>query len=206
MRKIFLVVLLLAVIMVIAVPQIVLAGNHNNSAHDDSGEHGDSDHGAVARFNLRLTGSEQVPAVNATSSGHARLRLVDNNTLLFSLVVCNIANVTHSHIHVGAEGANGPIVVPLFDEPTYPFSVIHGCATLAAGVRTPSDLLPQSGAGINTWNDFLNALLTNHTYINVHTTAHPGGEIRGQLILKGGLSHDRDGAEHVEHDDADDDE
>ncbi len=181
MRKKLLVVLLLAVIMVIAVPQIVLAGNHNN-VHGDSGEHGDSDHGAVATFNLRLIGSEQVPAVNET------------------------ANVTHSHIHVGAAGANGPIVVPLFDEPTYPFSVTHGCATLAAGVRTPSDLLQQSGAGINTWNDFLNALLTNHTYINVHTTAHPGGEIRGQLILKGGLGHDRDEAGHVEHDDADDDE
>ena len=205
MRKRLLVVLLLAVIMVIAVPQIVLAGNHNN-AHDGSGEHGDSDHGAGAMFNMRLTGSEQVPVVNETSFGHAKLRLVDNNTLLFSLVVCNIANVTHSHIHVGAAGANGPIVVPLFDEPAFPFSVTHGCATLAAGVRTPSDLLQQSGAGINTWNDFLNALLTNHTYINVHTTAHPGGEIRGQLILKGGFGHDRDEAGRVEHDDADDDE
>src|SRR5213593_47798 len=205
MGKRLLVFLLLAVIMVIAVAHIVLACNDNN-AHADSREHGDWGHGAVARFNLRLTGSEQVPVVNETSFGHAKLRLVDNNTLLFSLIVCNIANVTHSHIHVGAAGANGPIVVPLFDEPTYPFSVTHGCATLSAGVRTPSDLLQQSGAGINTWNDFLNALLTNPTYINVHTTAHPGGEIRGQLILKSGLGHDRDEAGHVEHDDADDDE
>ena len=62
MRRKLLVVLLLAVIMVIAVPQIVLARNHSN-AHDDSGEHGDSDHGAIAVFNVRLTGSEQVPAV-----------------------------------------------------------------------------------------------------------------------------------------------
>jgi len=41
---------------------------------------------------------------------------------------------------------------------------------------------------------------------SLHTTAHPGGEIRGQLILKAGLGHDRDEAGHVEHDDADDDE
>jgi hypothetical protein len=204
MRKI-LVIILLGIIALIAVPQIVLAGSHDD--HDDLGGHRSPDHElGVSRFNLRLTGSEQAPAVNETSFGHARLRLVDNNTLLFSLVVCNIANVTHAHIHFGSAGANGPIVVPLFDEANYPFSVTHGCATLAAGVRTPSDLLQQSGAGINTWNDFLNALLTNHTYINVHTTAHPGGEIRGQLILRGGLGHDRDGAGHIEHDDADDDE
>src|SRR5262249_29111208 len=122
----------------------------------------------------------------------------------FSLVVCNIANVTHAHIHAGAVGENGPVVVPMFDEPAHPFSVTHGCAVLAAGIRTPSDLMQQSGAGINTWSDFLNALLTNHTYINVHTTAHPGGEIRGQLILKTGLGHDRDHDDRLEHNDADD--
>jgi|SRR5215467_2287368 len=202
MRKL-LVVILLGIIALIVVPQIVMAANHNEGRVESS-EHDDRDNGAIASFNVRLVGSNQVPAVNATSFGHARLRLMDNNTLLFSLVVCNIANVTHAHIHVGAAGENGPVVVPFFDEPAYPFSVTHGCATLAAGVRTPSDLMPQPGAGINNWNDFLNALLTNHTYVNVHTTAHPGGELRGQLILKTGPGHDRDHDDRLEQDDADD--
>ncbi len=203
MRKL-LVALLLGIIVLVAIPQIVMAGSHGSHHDVETDDHEDGAHGAIASFNLRLSGSEQVPAVNGTSFGHAKLRLVDNNTLLFSLVVCDIANVTRAHIHVGAAGANGPVVVPLFEEAAYPFSITHGCAVLSAGVRTPSDFTPQSGAGINSWNDFLNALLTNHTYINVHTTSHPGGEIRGQLILKTGFGHDRDDTEHVESDDADD--
>src|SRR6266705_2796088 len=57
---------------------------------------------------------EQFTKKNETSFGHAKLRLVDNNTLLFSLFVCNIANVTYSNIFVVLTGANGPIVVSLF--------------------------------------------------------------------------------------------
>ena len=36
--------------------------------------------------------------------------------------------------------------------------------------------------GINSCEDFEQALLLNNTYVNVHSTANPGGEIRGQLI------------------------
>jgi hypothetical protein len=106
----------------------------------------------------------------------------DNSTLSFEVVVCNIANVIASHIHVGAAGTNGPVVLPFYGSPSPPFNSTKGCDTLAEGTRTSANLVARPDAGINTWTDFINALIAGNTYVNVHTTAHTGGEIRGQLV------------------------
>jgi hypothetical protein len=209
MRKL-LVLLLIAVIAVVAVPQIAVARDHGgiSVAHDhgQGHSHGNSDDNGNqevnASFRVRLEGNQQSPQVNTTGFGFARITLIDNTTLRFSLTVCDIANVTLAHIHVGASGTNGPPVVPFFDETKYPFSVTHGCALLAAGIRTPSDLILRPEAGINNWNDFVHALLTNNTYVNVHTAANPLGEIRGQLILRHPIDHDRDQGHEIEQGDA----
>ncbi len=66
--------------------------------------------------------------------------------------------------------------------PSPPFNSTKGCDTLAEGTRTSANLQTQPGKGINTWSDFINALVSGNTYVNVHTTAHTGGEIRGQLV------------------------
>ena len=202
--------LLLATLAMLALPHLALAGEHtqnmsqnhssetndvhegSNSDHNQAGKQQHEDEGVNASFQVRLVGSQQVKAVSTIAFGFAKIELIGNTTLEFSLVVCDIANVTHAHIHVGAAGTNGPIVIHFFDEPTYPFSVTDGCETLAAGIRTPSDLTTASEAGINNWNNFVHALLTNNTYVNVHTTANPNGEIRGQLILHAEHEQDHD--------------
>src|SRR5437588_4910463 len=71
--------------------------------------------------------------------------------------------------------------LPFFGSST-PFNSTRGCDTLAEGTRTPDKLVARPDAGINTWTDFINALIAGNTYVNVHTTAHTGGEIRGQLV------------------------
>jgi hypothetical protein len=38
--------------------------------------------------------------------------------------------------------------------------------------------------GIRSFEDFLQAVLGENTYVNVHTVVNPGGEVRGQLLLK----------------------
>lgn len=168
--------------MLIAFPQVVFAHEHGDDAsdHDSGHEHQHSE--IEARFHIRLTGDQQVPVVNTTAFGFATVRLIDNTTLQFRVVVCDISNVILSHIHAGAAGANGPIVIHFFDQPSSPFSSPDGCATLVQGTRGPSDLVPNANAGINNWNDFVHALLAGNTYVNVHTTAHPGGELRGQIV------------------------
>ena len=208
--------LLLATLLILALPQVALARDHQDASHshdsdtkDDQRGHGDNDHSEArdhehedeevqASFHIRLEGSQQVSPVDTAAFGFAKIQLVDNTTLEFRVVVCDIANVTHSHIHVGASGTNGPIIIHFFDNTTSPFSSTDGCATLAEGTRTPSDLMP--AGGINTWNDFVHALETNDTYVNVHTTANPGGEIRGQIIPH--AEGDRDQNEQVEQGDA----
>ncbi len=156
----------------------MLAGLPHIVSADDQGQN----EGLQTQFEIRLTGDQQVPPVSTAAFGFAEVQLSsDRNTLEFQVVVCNIANVVASHIHVGAAGTNGPVVIPFFGSPSLPFSSTEGCSTLAEGTRTSADVNPLAGIS---WNDFITALVAGNTYVNVHTTAHPGGEIRGQLVAE----------------------
>ena len=174
--------LLLATLgMLAALPHIATADDQGS----DDGTHHPTDHETLVTFHIRLTGDQQSPPVTTTAFGFAEVRLFQNGTssaIEFRVIVCNITNVTHSHIHVGAIGTNGNIIVHFFDQPSTPVSSPDGCTTLAHGVRGPTDLKPDPSAGINTWDDFVHALTTGNTYVNVHTLANPLGEIRGQLV------------------------
>ena len=131
-------------------------------------------------FKVGLFGSEEVPARNTGAFGDAEVELKDL-MLKFEEEVCNIKGVTQAHIHVGALGANGPIVIFLYGfDSTGAFSA-EDCKRLSKGIATPANLIPRPAIGINTWDDFVAALLAGNTYVNVHTLAFPGGEIRGQL-------------------------
>jgi len=176
--------LLLATLgMLVALPHIATADDQgrNEGSHPQTDKERNHE-GPRIRFDIRLTGDQQVPAVPTTAFGFAEVQLSeDNSTLSFEVVVCNIVNVIASHIHVGAAGTNGPVVLPFFGSPT-PFNSTKGCDTLAQGARTSLDLVARPDQGIHNWTDFINALVAGNTYVNVHTTTHTGGEIRGQLV------------------------
>ena len=185
-------VLLITLGMLMALPHIATAddqgqneGAHHQTGHEtDHESHIETQHRDLdIQFHIRLTGDQQVsPTVKTAAFGFAEVRLSeDNNTLSFEVVICNIANVTASHIHVGAAGTNGPVILPFYSSPPL-FNSTDGCDTLAQGTRISINLKLAPGAGINTWTDFINALVAGNTYVNVHTTAHPLGEIRGQLV------------------------
>jgi hypothetical protein len=119
----------------------------------------------AANFIARLEGTQEVPPVDTTAAGGAVLT-VDLLSRAFSLTgaISNLVfTPTAAHIHGPAPvGQNGPVLFPLsFNaEPEGPLG--------ADGFLTEEQL------------DWLQSGLL---YVNVHTTEHPGGEIRGQLAL-----------------------
>ena len=93
-------------------------------------------------------------------------------TLTWSLEVPAITDATMAHIHAGATGVNGGVVVTLF-MPAAPAGSVS-----VSGTAGPDDL---SGPLAGDWDGFVEALQSGGLYINVHTSANPGGEIRGQV-------------------------
>ncbi len=75
------------------------------------------------------------------------------------------ANAIAAHIHTGAVGSPGPVVLAL-------------CGPCSA---------PASGTGALT-QAALDAIQAGTAYVNVHTPTNPGGEIRGQLATTAGVS------------------
>ena len=181
-KKIILPLLLLATLGLLAtLPQFANAHQHDASQQDE--DH--NGHRTLAAFHIRLTGDAQVPPVNTEAFGFADIRLFQNGTssaIEFRVIVCDIENVTLSHIHVGSATSNGNIVIHFIDQPSNPISSPNGCTVLAHGVRGPNDLHPDTASGVLTWTDFVHALMSGNTYVNVHTTQNPKGEIRGQLV------------------------
>jgi len=217
MKKTIALLLIVVLSVIIAFPRVTSAGHdgqraqshdhqsddHDHGEHDNHNSHegqsGDDDHREnqteheETEFEIRLRGSEQLPAVNTAAFGKAEVELSENGTALrFELQVCDIANVTQAHIHVGNSTTNGPVILFLFKAGETTFSSTEGCSELSEGVLTPANLIPNAGAGINNWTDFVNALQAGNTYVNVHTTAHPMGEIRGQLVGENEDEHEGD--------------
>lgn len=133
-----------------------------------------------------LAGDEEVPAVDTRARGAAKFQLsADGESITYRLNVANIEDVLQSHIHIGEAGSNGPVVVFLYPSAP-PAMLIPGRSdgTLATGVITAANLRGiLAGQPLSVLWDHIQA---GNAYVNVHTVANPGGEIRGQLNASGG--------------------
>lgn len=141
-----------------------------------------------SNFSARLTGAQEVPAVVTGATGRATFEITDNDTKIhFRISSKGLDRITQAHIHVGARGTNGPIILFLF-----PFTAtgVNGEGWSVSGTVTAADLIPRPTAtpAVNTFADAVKAIRSGNTYANIHTVAHPGGEIRGQI----GPSEDND--------------
>lgn len=117
----------------------------------------------VDAFAATLDGGQEVPPNDSAAEGSGTV-VIDADTLQMTAAVTtsDLAG-TAAHIHVGAVGESGPIVFPLTE--TEPGS----------GVWTTSAALTQ---------DQYDTLLAGEYYFNVHSTAFPDGEIRGQILTQ----------------------
>lgn len=128
-------------------------------------------------FRTHLSGDEVVPPVDTNAQGQANFQLnMAGDALSFKLNVANIENVIGAHIHKASAGENGPIVVFLFGNPFASPVTVNG--TLAEGTITASDVL---GPIAGDFDALMGAMEAGDTYVQVHTTEHPPGEIRGQI-------------------------
>ena len=119
---------------------------------------------APMSFSVKLTGAQQVPPVQTTGSGTANITYDPATQLVTWAVTFSglSGDPTMAHFHNGAEGKNGPVVVWLTVKGEGPPSPFSGSATL-----TPAQAAQ---------------FMAGDWYINVHTKAHPAGEIRGQVV------------------------
>lgn len=137
--------------------------------------------GLNRNWSTHLDGNTEVPSNMSAAQGQAILHLSkDGDSLEYKLIVANIEDVFMSHIHLAPPGSNGPIVVWLYPSAP-PSQLIEGRfdGVLAEGTITSANLMgPLAGMPLSA---LVEALNNGGAYVNVHTTALPGGEIRGNV-------------------------
>lgn len=119
-------------------------------------------HSAMSRadqIKVSLSGSQEVPAVTTSASGNGTIAINSDSTVSGSITTTGIT-ATAAHIHVGSAGKNGPVIIPLTKSGDNGWSV-------PAGAKLNDTQMKSYKAG--------------DLYVNVHSAAHPGGEIRAQL-------------------------
>ena len=132
----------------------------------------DSTGPARKTYVANLSPANEVPLKTTTGTGV--VTFVDNVTTIdWEMTLTNMTNVTQSHIHgPAAAGTNGSVIINLWF-PITPTGTLTGL--VARGSIT-------NAMNVNVSLDSLRTLFNNGmAYVNVHTAANPGGEIRDQV-------------------------
>ena len=145
-----------------------------------------ADHVLMVR--AQLAGWQEVPVVSTGASGEFEARLESDGTLSYELRYQGLegGTVLFAHIHLAQPSVNGAVMTFLCGGGTKP-TACPGPDGAVTGTIAAADIqaigtqqLPAGG-----YDEFLNALRQGLAYVNVHTTASPGGEIRGQVDARG---------------------
>ncbi len=119
--------------------------------------------------------------VPSQGSGTATF-VFDGTSLAATVTIQSMDSVTAAHIHVGAPGVAGPIVLALFTGPVAPH--VGAAQTLVSQSFTAANISGIGGAAPITMDSLVALMKKDTTYVNVHTRANPAGEIRGQIRLQ----------------------
>ena len=108
---------------------------------------------------ITLDGASEVPAVATSATGTATVDIKSDRSVT-ALVIVTGMTATASHIHEGAAGANGPVIVPFVKTGDNTFAAAEGAKLTEAQYESYK---------------------AGKLYVNVHSAAYPAGEIRAQL-------------------------
>jgi CHRD domain len=141
-------------------------------------------------FKAHLMGFNEPPPVSSSGNGKFQARISDDESSLeYELDFRDLEGiVTQAHIHVGQKGVNGGITIWLCGTPTNPGPAgTPSCGGPSSGgarrAVTAADVVGPAGQGIapGEFSRVFKAIRAGVTYVNVHSTRNPGGEIRGQI-------------------------
>jgi hypothetical protein len=165
----------------------------------------DKDRDEEQRVRTHLAGYNETPqTINSAGSGEFKAKISsDGTTIQYELTYRDLSsNILQSHIHFGRPATTGGIVLFLCTNLTPPANVPtpQACPTTSpatiSGTLTAADVIPLpvncpgtppvcSGQAIDSgaagFAEMLKAIREGAAYVNVHTTNHPSGEIRGRL-------------------------
>ena len=113
---------------------------------------------SAGKMDVKLSGDQEVPPVKSSGAGSGTITINDDGAVSGSVTATGFAP-TAAHIHHAAAGKNGPVIVP-FTKEGDKFSA-------PAGAKLTADQMKAYKAG--------------ELYVNVHSAANPGGEVRAQL-------------------------
>jgi hypothetical protein len=177
-RKIRIALVIMLALSLVATSIAVAAGR-------DHGKKGD------AQFTAHLIGYNEVPSLNSPAHGDLTLAVGDGR-LTWSLTYAGFVNQpTVAHVHVGQPGVSGGVSFFFCGgtKPACPSSA-SGPVTIT-GTTLPADIIGPTAQGFaaGDLNSVVKAIQAGFTYANMHTSAFPGGEIRGQLESGHGHGH-----------------
>ena len=136
------------------------------------------DLGERQRYRASLSPDQEVTgaAVVSDAFGRAWATSVDGSLVRLRIFFSNLTGpLVAAHLHNAQAGANGPVVVDLGTEAS---------GRQLRAVIDASDVVGPLGAAENPALALINELAAGNIYINLHTEANPGGELRGQLELR----------------------
>jgi len=113
----------------------------------------------AAEVKVTLSGDQEVPPVTTSAKGSGTITVGADKSVSGSVTTSGVAGKA-AHIHEGAPGANGPVIIPLQNSSGDTWSV-------PAGAKLTDAQYQSYEAG--------------KLYINVHSAANKGGEVRGQI-------------------------
>lgn len=153
---------------------------------------------AAETVHARLHGYQEVPVVSTAGSGQFTAKIDENGSSIFWELTYDgmQGNVLQSHIHLGQHSVNGGITVWLCQTATNPAPAAVAAQTPTctspagtfSGTIVPTSVVGPGGAQqlpAAAFGQLVRAMRAGVTYVNVHTSLSPGGEIRGQIGAKG---------------------
>jgi CHRD domain len=151
---------------------------------------GGGNNAPATHFTASLKASNEPNNPSSPATGSATYDIIGSvgytntgATVAYTITFSGLTSpVTNGHIHVGAAGVNGPVVVPF----TTKIQALPAGSTggTISGTFSASDVLAgtsgSTSVAAGSLDDLFAAMRAGNTYTNIHSQTNPNGEIRAQ--------------------------